>query len=152
MLDAIEDRPTTDNSLSDEDWWSLAGTEFRRHLEDDIRKRSPGNVLPSERKVETGAIDYYKVHAYALDRLHEVLCHVLPLHELIDNGAKWRGCRGGRSPIFEVSLLSGEWQCPTLKKRGTDLVGLVACAFTLRRSRAAILLAQELDIEARRHG
>jgi hypothetical protein len=148
MLDALD--PIFPDH--DDDRWSIAGAEFRRHIDDDIRKRAPGGVLPQERKVAVGQIDYFKVHAYALDRLDELLGTVLPDGDFTDNGTAWRGRHDERAHWITVSLLSGEWFDPIARKRGNDLVGLIADVYRMSRRRAAIRLAQQLGIEAVRHG
>jgi hypothetical protein len=153
MLDVLEPagcRFAHDEPPSDERW-PVAGAEFRRRIDDDIRRRSPGGVLPGERQVRVGQVNFWRVHAYALDRLDELLEHVLPAHELINGDTTWRGRANAHGNWTEVSLLSGEWFDPKAHKRGNDLVGLIAHVFRMSRRRAAIRLAAELGIEAVRH-
>ena len=133
------------------DHWAEAGREFCRRIDDKIRKRSPGRILPWERKVAVGAIDYFKVHAYALDRLDELLERALPDGDCIDNGSTWRGRHNEQSTWIEVSLLSGAWFDPAARKRGTDLVSLCAHIYRLTSSQAAVRLGQWLGVEAIRH-
>ena len=148
MLDAI------DNQLEDEALrWSETGREFCRRIDDDIRKRSPGRILPWERKVAVGEVDYFKVHAYALDRILELLPKALPWDaDFVDHRTVWRGRHDERAHWITVSLLTGEWFEPAASKCGTDLVSLIAHIYGMPRRRAAIRLAQQLGIEAVRHG
>jgi hypothetical protein len=60
-----------------------AGAELVRHLDDDLRAKYPDRTLPWERNVAVGEIDYFRIHAYALDRLEEVLLAALPDGELV---------------------------------------------------------------------
>jgi hypothetical protein len=135
-----------------DDHLQIAGTEFRRRIDDDIRKRSPGRVLPWERKVAVGQIDYFKVHAYALDRLDELLDRALPDGEFSDRGTVWRGRHDERANWIIVSSLTGAWSDPAARKRGGDLISLAAHVYRITPSQAAVRLGQWLGIEAIRHG
>jgi hypothetical protein len=147
MLDGIEPIDRTEDT-----YWSAAGQEFRRHIDDDIRARSPGHVLPWEKKVAMGQVDYWRVHAYALDRILELLPKALPWDaDIIDHHTAWRGRHDKCSNWITVSLMTGRWFDSTASKRGDDLPGLIAHVYRMSRRRAAIRLAAMLGIEALRH-
>jgi len=143
MLDAIE---------ISQDHWTEAGAAFRRRIDDDIRKRSPGGVLPWERPVVVGQVDYWRVHAWALDRIDELVHVVLPDGGFIDSDTAWRGRRNERGNWITVALLTGAWFDPVASKRGSDLPGLISHIYRMSRRRAAIRLAAQLGVEAVRHG
>jgi hypothetical protein len=133
-------------------YWAEATRELIKRLDNDLRKRSRGGVLPWERNVEVGQVDWWRVHAWALDWIDELLEIVLPDGELIDGGTVWRGRHDPQSPWFIVTLLSGAWSEPASGRRDDDLIGLVARVYRLPMRRAAIKLAQLLGIEAVRRG
>lgn len=152
-MDAL---PVADDALVEspsfnEEWWQAACAEFTRWVDDRLRQQHRG-VLPWERPVAAGQIDYWKVHAYALDRLPELLCMILLDGELTDGGTTWRGRHDPAGDWFEVSMLSGQWCNASRRRRGWCLVGLVADIYRMPSWRAAQRLAQQLGIEAVRHG
>lgn len=132
-------------------YWSIAGTELRRHLDDAIRKRSSDGMLPWERPVAVGQIDFFKVHAYTLDRLGEILQCVLRERDATYDDTYWRGRHDSRSNWVIVSLLSGAWSDPAADTRGHDLVGLIAHLYQMPQRQAAMRLGAMLGIEAIRH-
>ena len=156
MLDVLERVTPTSPRHADEppdfDWRAVAGQEFRRRIDERLRQRYAGRVLPWERSVAVGEIDYWRVHAFALDRYGELLSRVLPLGDFSDCYTTWRGRHDERGNWITVSLLSGAWSDPTARKYGSDLVGLIAHIYRLTSRRAAIRLGQWLGIEAVRHG
>ena len=97
-----------------------------------------------------GEIDYWRVHAHALDRLGTVLAVFLPGGEPTP-----RVCYVASHPHsgsrIEVSLLSGRWWDAGAGKQGRDLVSLVAHITGLTMPRAATKLARHAGVEARRH-
>lgn len=151
MLDAITDQLPDTKHATDVDWRVVAG-QFCRRIDDKMRERYPGHVLPWERRVAVGEIDYWRVHAYALERLGQLLVRVLPLGGFVNRYTTWRGRHDESSNWIEVSLLTGDWSDPAARKHGNDLVGLVAHVYRLTPRRAAIRLGQWLGIEAVRHG
>lgn len=150
MLDVLELAPLDADKRFDR--WAIAAAEFRRRIDDRLRERYPGRVLPWERSVAVGEIDFWKVHAYALDRYGELLSRVLPLGDFSDCYTTWRGRHDKRGNWITVLLLSGAWSDPTARKYGSDLVGLIAHIYRLTPRRAAIRLGQWLGIDAVRHG
>jgi hypothetical protein len=127
--------------------WQEAARWFVERLDDDMRKRSRGHVLPWERTVEVGQIDWWRVHSFALDRLDELLPIVLPDGELTEEG-DWRGWHHEGEPWFVVNRYIGTWSEPASGKRGDDLVGLIARIYDVKPGRAAGKLARWLAIEA----
>jgi hypothetical protein len=146
--DREDDRP--DDRLAP--YWREAAREFVGRLDDDLRKRYRGHVLPWERNVEAGQIDYWKVHAFALDRLDEILTAVLPQGDFVDAGTAWRGRHDDHAPWIIVSLMTGAWSEPATGKRGDDLVGLISRIYKMSPRRTAIRLAGWLSVEAVRRG
>jgi hypothetical protein len=128
--------------------WHVAAQWITNKIDDDLRQRCRNGVLPWERQVGIGEIDWWHVHSYALDRLDEILKTALPDGELIDGGTTWRGRHDQASAWFVVSLLSGSWSEPATGKRGDDIVGLLASIYGVSMGRAARKLARWLGIEA----
>jgi hypothetical protein len=131
------------------DWWAVAGQEFRRRIDDHLREEYPNGVLPWERSVAVGKIDYFRAHAYALDRLEELLEHILPVGDVVDE--TWRGRHDEQSDWITVSLINGEWSDPANKKQGRDIVSLIGHIYGLSQGRAAIELGQWAGVQAVRH-
>jgi hypothetical protein len=130
--------------------WGEAAREFCRLTDNHIRDQLRDRVLPWERKVGVGQVDFWRVHAYALDRLDDLLAAVLPHGDFTEDGT-WRGRNDEHGHWIEVSF-SGNWHDALASKRGHDLVGLVAHIYRMSRRRAAIRLARLLGIGAVRHG
>jgi hypothetical protein len=130
----------------------VPGDILCRSLDADLRKLYPGGILPWERPVWVGAADWFKVHAYALDRIDELLARILPERTAAEDGTWWRGRHDAASPWIEVSLLSGKWSVPGARKRGFDLISLFAHIYRMPPRRAALAVAQWCEIEAVRHG
>jgi hypothetical protein len=125
---------------------SAANAEFRRRL---FPHGEPGPRAPMP-----GQIDFGRVHAFALDRLSELLVLVLPIgtESPSPTGAwVWLGSHPDRPIIVAINLLTGAWDEPTTGHGGRDLVSLVAHLFALRPVEAACRLAAWLGVEARRH-
>jgi hypothetical protein len=135
-----------------DEWWSAARVAFCERIDDTLRERSRSKVLPWDRPVPVGRIDFWKVHAYGLDRLDELIGCLLPDGDLVENDTAWRGRLDDRSPWIIVSLLSGAWSDPASGRRGDDLVSLVAHVLRMKPGRVAIRLGVLLGIEAVRRG
>lgn len=134
--------PLTENP----EFWSAANAEFRRRL---FPNGEPGPRAPIP-----GQIDFGRIHAFALDRLPELLKLVLPIGTecASPTGAwVWLGSHPDRQIIVAVNLLTGAWDEPVTGHGGHDLVGLVAHLFGLRPIEAARRLAAWLGVEARRY-
>jgi hypothetical protein len=132
---------------SEQDWWEVAGREFRRRIDNHLRQEYPNNVLPWERSVAVGKIDYFRVHAYALDRLGELLMHVLPDGERVDD-TTWRRRHDDLANWITISLISGKWSDPKAAKHGLDIVSLISHVYGLSPRVTAISLGQWVGIDA----
>ena len=97
-----------------------------------------------------GRLDFYRIHAHALDRLGDVLALLLPDGAETDD-ARWIGSHPKRPLRISVSLLSGCWEEVDTGRTGPDLVSLVAHLFGIRQGEAARRLAQWLGV-GRRYG
>jgi len=120
-------------------------------LDGDLRRIYPGGILPWERQVRVGEIDWWHVHAHALDRIDELLPRILSGREAADDEVTWRGRHDATGPPIEVSLLTGRWFDHTAHKRGYDLVSLFAHIYRMPPRRAALALAEWCGTEAIRH-
>lgn len=97
-----------------------------------------------------GQIDFFRIHALALDRLGDVLTLLLP------DGAEtadafWIGSHPERPKLVKVSLLSGAWEELDSGRTGRDLVSLTANQFGLKQAIAARRLAAWLGADAVRY-
>ena len=93
-----------------------------------------------------GRLDFWRIHALALDRLADLLAAFLPVgSETAD--ACWEGWHPQRYVLVRVCLLSGAWSEPSTGRSGPDLVSLIAHLFGLRQGAAAARLARWLDVE-----
>jgi hypothetical protein len=132
--------------IENDEFWSAANAEFRRRL---FPHGEPGPRAP-----RPGLIDFGRIHAFALDRLPELLKLVLPIgtESASPTGAwVWLGSHPDRPVIVAVNLLTGAWDEPDTGQGGPDLVSLTAHLFGLRPVEAAQRLAAWLGVEARRH-
>lgn len=98
-----------------------------------------------------GKIDFFRIHALALDRLGDLLAVLLPTGTETDD-ARWLGCHPDRPMLVSVSLLSGCWDEPNTGRAGRDLVSLTAHCCGLSQAAAARRLAAWLGAEERRYG
>lgn len=94
-----------------------------------------------------GRLDYFRIHAYALDRLGDVLAAFLP-EGMEQPGACYIGQHPDRPIPVTVSLLTGAWNEPQTGASGRDLVSLVAHLFGFNQAQAARKLARWLNIAA----
>jgi hypothetical protein len=133
-------------------WWSAASAEFCRRIDGGIRRRSRGGVLPWERPVRVEWVDFSRAHAFALDRIDEILPRVLALREPAEDSTTWRGRHDDRAAWFEVSRLSGAWTCSQRNEHGGDLVGLVSAIYAIKPRPAALKLGRLLGVEVVRRG
>ena len=94
-----------------------AARRFCDRLDDEMRRQRRDRLLPWEKPVAVGQVDWWRVHAYALDRLDELLSRSLPDGQFTDNGTAWRGRHDEAAPW---SLLAGTWSEPATGKRGSE--------------------------------
>lgn len=93
-----------------------------------------------------GRLDFFRIHAYAWDRLDDVIAWFLPEgEETPDN--HWAGHHPLRPMTVRVNLLTGAWAEPETGRSGRDLVSLVAHLFGMKQGAAAAKLAKKLKIE-----
>ncbi len=108
--------------------------------------------VPRRPAILRSGIDFYRLHALALDRLDELLAVILPEgHEGGGWGGRW--CWIGAHPLrperVEVCLLIGCWNEPNTGAAGLDLVSLYSHVFGVSPGRGAHLLAEWLGAEVR---
>jgi hypothetical protein len=145
-VNTLHFRHTTSAPIENDEFWSAANAEFRRRL---FPQGEPGPRAPTP-----GRIDFGRIHAFALDRLTDLLALVLPIgvETASATGAwVWLGSHRDRPVIVAVNLLTGAWDEPVTGQGGPDLVSLTAHLFGLRPVEAARRLAAWLGVEARRH-
>jgi hypothetical protein len=106
---------------------------------------------PEIPQVQPGRIDFFRIHALALDWLGDLLAAVLPIGTETDD-ARWQGCHPDRPLLVTVSLLSGCWEECSTGRAGRDLVSLTAHLLGITQAAAARQLAEWLGAEVRRYG
>jgi len=130
--------------------WSAAGEGFRSRLDAAAWPRG----APWKRPLRPGALDFWHVHAHALDQLDELLGALLP------HGARgrtelgsiaWIGSHPDRPETVQVCLLTGRWHEPATGRGGPDLISLVAYLTGQGQGQAARWLARFCKIEGRRY-
>jgi hypothetical protein len=101
-----------------------------------------------------GGINFFRLHALALDRLEELLDDILP------NGFEgpscegnwcWHGSHPNRPELVLVCMLGGGWSEPNTGKSGKDLVSLYGRIYGVSNGRAAHLLAEWLNADVVAH-
>ena len=122
-----------------------------RSLDEQARKRFRDRVLPWAQPASPGGIDYWKAHAYALDRIEELLERALPERESTADETIWRGRHRPDGNWVEVSLLSGRWSDAAASRRGWSLPALIGHVYRMPTWLAAVKLGQWLNVEVRRH-
>jgi hypothetical protein len=127
--------------------WQDAARWFIDRLDEEMRRQRRDRLLPWEKPV--GIINWWRIHAYALDRIDEILPLALPDGDLTEED-DWRGRHDEGAPWFIVNRLTGTWSEPA--SGGSDLAGLIAAIYGISMRRAAIKLASQLGIEGVRHG
>ena len=93
-----------------------------------------------------GRLDFFRIHAYALDRLEDVLAWFLPDGQETPD-VHWAGHHPLRPVNVRVNLLTGAWDEPETGRSGQDLVSLVAHLFDMKQGEAAAALARKLKVE-----
>jgi hypothetical protein len=97
-----------------------------------------------------GELDFWRIHALALDRLGDVIGWFLPEGVETDDGY-WQGLHPDRPILIRVSLLTGKWTEPISGRSGADLVSLVAHLFAISQPKAAAALARKLGANVVAH-
>ena len=97
-----------------------------------------------------GQLDFFRIHAYALDRLGDVLATFLP-HGAELPGAYYVGSHPDRPILVRVCLLGGAWNEAETGQSGRDLVSLIAHLFGMSQAQAARKLSAWLGIAAVAH-
>lgn len=105
--------------------------------------------MPWKRTVPPGQLDFWRIHAFALDQLDDLLAVLLP--NGTREGATWGGWHPDRPGMVNVCLLGGAWDEPGTGRGGRDLVSLVAYLGGLGQGQAARWLASWTGIEGRRY-
>lgn len=129
---------------------SAAGDRFRARMDAAAWPRG----LPWKRPLRPGGLDFWRIHAFALDFLPELLAVLLPegARTITGGGADaWVGWHPDRPEPIAVCLLGGAWDEPGTGAGGRDLVGLVAHLTGQGQGQAARWLAGFCGIEGRRH-
>jgi hypothetical protein len=98
-----------------------------------------------------GRVDFFRIHALALDRLGDVLMWFLPEGSKTGLGTFWEGHHPTRQLMVRVSLLSGAWAEPDTGASGKDLVSLTAHLFGLPQGKASVALARKLGVAVFAH-
>lgn len=93
-----------------------------------------------------GRLDFFRIHALALDRIEDVIDWFLPEGRDV-GGAYWEGHHSLRPEMVRVNLLTGAWAEPNTGQSGQDLVSLVAHLFGMKQGAAAAALARKLKVE-----
>lgn len=125
-------------------YWIIAAVEFRR-IE---YGRNPPARHPG---VPPGSLDFFRLHALALDRLDELLAFILPEgHEGPTASGRWVwfGHHPQRPELVTVCLLTGAWSEPNAGCGGRDLVSLYGHVFGVSPGRAYHMMAEFLDVDA----
>lgn len=110
--------------------------------------------MPWKRPLRPGQMDFWRIHAFALDRLDELLELLLPegAEGITNRGiVAWTGWHPDRPTIVVVNLLTGAWDEPQTGRGGADLIGLVAHLCGLGQGQAARWLADWTGIEGQRY-
>jgi hypothetical protein len=144
---ALHFGPSWDAGRPPGGWFTTALAAARAELEaeteaDKTRRRRPRSVQ--------GRIDFFRIHALALDRLAEVIAVILPIGEEGPSARGrwcWRGHHPNRPAVVQVCLLAGAWYEPDSGRGGVDLVSLYSHMFGVKNSRAAAMLADLLDCD-----
>lgn len=130
--------------------WAAAGEGFRARLDAAAWPRG----APWKRPLRPGGLDFWHIHAHALDQLDDLLGALLP-HGATGRtelgSIAWIGSHPDRPETVQVCLLTGRWNEPRTGRGGPDLVGLVAYLTGESQGTAARWLARFCMIEGRRH-
>jgi hypothetical protein len=101
-----------------------------------------------------GGINFFRLHALALDRLDELLDDILPDgHEGPTDAGHWawHGSHPERRELVQVDLMVGAWTEPNTGKSGKDLVSLYGRIYGVSNGRAAHMLAEWLNADVVAH-
>lgn len=130
--------------------WSEAGKGFRARLDAAAWPRG----APWKQQPRAGGLDFWHIHAHALDQLDDVLGALLP-HGATGRtelgSIAWIGSHPDRPETVQVCLLTGRWHEPGTGRGGPDLVGLVAYLTGQGQGQAVRWLAKFYRIEGRRY-
>ena len=124
-----------------------AGEQFRRRLDAEIWPKG----LPWERRIRPGDIDFWRIHAFGLEVLDELLSILLPIGAegfTTLGSLAWIGSHPDRSTVVAVNLLTGAWDDPVIGAGGPDLISLVAHLAGIGQGQAARWLAEWCGLPA----
>lgn len=128
-------------------WPEAVCIEFRRKIDDAIRAEH-GGMLPWQRHVAIGDIDFFQMHSLLLDLGDELVVRLLPIGRR-HFGATWRGRRTAEAPEILVDLMTGRWWAPA--RKGRDLIGLIAYVLDERPHRVVKRMQVQLGVTVVRH-